>query len=154
MSAATVIEEAPLEEPPAPRRRWLWAVLVVLLVAGLGASGWFFLLHDPADADEELEDGAVVDLEPLTTTTGHSGLRHARVAMSIVLVDGVDPEEVRPKVSLLRDALLQHVSRMGPDEIRSEEGSEQLRESLTADAHDIWGEDLVRRVLLTELLVQ
>lgn len=153
MSAPTVEVEAP-EAPASQRRRWpLLVVLVLVMLAGVGAGGWWWLAAEGGEP-EEFEDGDVIDLEPMTATVGENGLRHVRVAMSIVLVDGVGPDEVRPRTALLRDELLQHVATTDADQIRTEEGSNALRRSLTDAAHDIWGEDTVRRVVLTELLVQ
>lgn len=153
MSAATVeAEVAPDQEPT--RRRWpVLVVLLVLVLGGVGAGGWWWLAAEGGEPEEH-EDGDVIDLEPMTATVGENGLRHVRVAMSIVLVDGVGPDEVRPRTALLRDQLIRHVASTDADRIRTEDGSDALRRSLTEAAHEIWGEDIVRRVVLTELLVQ
>lgn len=156
MTAAvtTAVTEA---EPdvPARGRRWILVVLVLVLLLGAAAT-WFLVLAPDAGAeeDETLEDGEIVVLEPLTTTTGTSGLRHARVTMAVVLVDGVDPEVVAPRAALLQDALLREVATMDADRLRSPEGSDALRSSLSAQAREIWGSDIVQRVVLTEFLVQ
>ncbi|MFW6009833.1 MAG: flagellar basal body-associated FliL family protein [Actinomycetota bacterium] len=151
MSAETVEAQAPAER--SGRRRWPWLlVLLVVLLAGAGGAWWWF--QDDGQEADDVADGEVLDLEPLTTTTGEKGADHVRIALSIVLADGVDPEEVEPRVSLLRDELLRHIAATDSDQVRSERGSEQLREALTRDAHEIWDDQTVRRVLLNELLVQ
>ena len=93
-------------------------------------------------------------LEPLTATTGESTLRHVRVRMAIVLADGEPADVVDSRTAVLQDELLQKVSTMEADELRGEEGSNALRAHLTAAALEIWGDEVVRRVVLTELLVQ
>lgn len=127
------------------------AVAVVVLLA-LAGGGWWFFLADREPAPPS--DGEVLVLPSLTTTTGNSTLRHARISMGIVLVDGEDPDVLERKIPILQDALLREVAEMDADQLRSPEGSDRLRRQLTADAHEIWSEEVVRRVILTELLVQ
>lgn len=131
--------------------------LVVLLALGAlllvaGGAVWFFVLGGDSEPPPP-EDGEIISLEPLTTTTGEETLRHARVGIAIVLVDGEDPEVVESSIPLLQDALLREVAGMSADQLRSVEGSEELRFRLSAHARDIWGEEVVRRVVLTELLL-
>ena len=126
-------------------------VVLALLVSGAGGA-WWFLLADREPAPPA--DGEVVVLPALTTTTGNSTLRHARISLGIVLVEGEDPAVVDRQIPLLQDALLRGVAEMDADQLRSPDGADQLRRQLTADAHEIWGEEVVRRVILTELLVQ
>ena len=54
----------------------------------------------------------------------------------------------------LRHGLLQAVAEMDSEQLRSLEGSDALRQQLSREAIEIWGEEVVRRVVLTELLVQ
>lgn len=153
MSTAETVDlvDEETEEEENPRRRlMLLLVGLALLLAAAGGAWWFLGDHEPA----ELQDGEVVVLDPMTTTTGNSSLRHARIGMGIVLVEGVVPEELTPKLPLLQDALLQAVAEMDSEQLRSLEGSDGLREQLSREAIEIWGEEVVRRVVLTELLVQ
>lgn len=131
-------------------------LLAVLVIAVAVAAAWFFLLREvpEAAADVEVEDGLIVGLDPLTTTTGEAARQHARVAMSLVLAEGITADVVTDRAPLLQDALLREVARMDGDELRSAAGSDQLRAELTAAAQGIWTEGEVRRVVLTELLVQ
>ena len=130
-------------------------ILLVLLLAVGAAAGWMFFARPTAEAAEpEPVDGEIVTFDPLTTTLGLATTSHARVAMAVVLVEGADPHEVEAKKPLLQDALLQEVAQMNADALRSAEGSAELRRALTADAKEIWGDEVVRRVVLTELLVQ
>ncbi|MTV27335.1 flagellar basal body-associated FliL family protein [Nitriliruptoraceae bacterium ZYF776] len=151
--APTAPEATEGETKKGGKRKLVLILLVVLLVAG--AAYWFLLKPAPeADADAEVPDGPIVALDPLTTTTGEASLRHARVAMSLVLVEGADPVAVTDRAPLLQDALLREVARMDGDELRSAEGSDALRAHLTEAAQGIWDEGEVKRVVLTELLIQ
>lgn len=149
----TQTEAPPEEGTKTGRRRLLWAVLGGALVA-LAALGWWFL--GPASAAEEIpdEDGEIVELEPLTATIGEAGRQHARIRMAVVLTVVADSAVIEPRVALLDDALLKEVSATGGDELRTAEGADQLRVSMSEHARQIWGEDVARRVVFTELLVQ
>ncbi len=147
------VEDPELEDEEGGGRSRLVTVLAVLaLLVSVGGGAWWFFLadHEP----EPPADGEVVVLPSLTATTGNATLRHARIAIGIVLVEGEETVVVDQKIPLLQDALLREIAQMDADELRSPDGSDQLRRQLTADAHEIWGEEVVRRVILTELLVQ
>ena len=154
MSAESVEVVEEVAPQRGKKRLLVIGVLLVVLLGG-GAAGWFLLLAPDAEAIEASpEEGTILTLEPLTTTLGQSGLRHARVGIAVVLADGVDPLPITEKQALLKDALLREVATMDADRLRSAEGSEQLRSQLSRDARAIWGDDVVLRVVLTELLVQ
>lgn len=157
MSATTApAPPAPLEEDEEAsggKRKLLVIVLAVLLAVGAGV---YFLVLAPSDGAEasEVVEGEVLQLEALTTTTGTAALHHARVALALVLAEGVDGEAITARSPLLEDALLREVATMNADVLRSAEGSNQLRANLTAHAQEIWPDGEVIRVVLTELLVQ
>lgn len=157
MSVGALALEEPVlpdEEEAGSERKTLKVLLIILVVVAVAAAAtWWFVLRTPAEAAPP-QDGEVVVLEPLTTTLGESSLRHARVNLAVVLAAGEDVEVVGTKAPILQDALLREVAQMDADELRSSSGSEALRVRLSDEAREIWGEDIVRRVLITELLVQ
>ncbi len=145
--------ELELEASRPSRRRRLLLIGLPLVVVALAIGGWWIGFADAAEEVPDV-DGEIVPLEPLTTTVGEHGIHHARVGVAIVLTVRAEPEDVTPRTALLQDALLREVAAMDADTVRSSEGSDQLRERLSATAREIWGEEVVRRVVLTELLVQ
>lgn len=153
MSVDTLMHEEELVEEGSGGRKGLFIAVVLVVLLGGGAAAWWFL-WDGAAADVEPRDGEVVILESLTTTLGESSLRHARVTLAIVLVEGEDADVLEPYAPMLQDALLREIAQLDADQLRSSEGSDELRRRLTAEAQGIWGEEVVRRVLLTELLIQ
>lgn len=157
MSATTVAapDAQVLEEVPETRGRGklLGILAVVVLLAG-GAAWWFLLAPSGADDDGVVAEGAIVTLEPMTTTTGAAGIHHARVGIALVLTEDGDEAEITPKVALMQDALLQAVAERDADTLRSAEGSDALRAELTDAARTIWSSEDIARVVLTELLVQ
>lgn len=152
MSAPVTFAAPTAEVAPLRRGR---GVLVVVLALLLGAGGAAWLLLGAGDSvEEEVGDGPIVTLEPQTTTLGEQGLHHARIGIAVVLAEGQEPTVVDEHKPLLQDALVAELSTSSGDELRSGAGSAALREALSAHAVRIWGEDVVRRVVLTELLVQ
>lgn len=157
MSAGALALEEPVladEEAAEGERKTLKVLLIILVVVAVAAAAtWWFVLRSPAEA-MPAQDGEVVVLDPLTTTMGESSLRHARVNLAVVLAEGEEVEVVGTKAPILQDALLREIAQMDADELRSSSGSEALRVRLSEQAREIWGEEVVRRVLITELLVQ
>ena len=156
MSVNTMPPEASHFEPEVARnasRRWILLLLLLVLLGAGGFAAWWFGWIPQKEAVEP-GDGEIVVLEPLTTTLGEANLRHARVTMAVVLTEGEPAELVARHAPLLQDALLREVAAMDADELRSSQGSETLRARLNTEAKSIWGEEVVRRVLLTELLMQ
>ncbi|MFA9430917.1 flagellar basal body-associated protein FliL [Egicoccus sp. AB-alg2] len=150
MSEAVVVTT----EPEKTSRKFVLLGAVLVLVVAAVAGWWLFLKPAAAEEPPAAADGEIVALDPLTTTLGVDSPSHARVSLAIVLVEGADPAAIQPRTPLLQDALLREVSGMRADQLRSSEGSDQLRAALTKDAKKIWGDDVIRRVVLTELLVQ
>jgi flagellar basal body-associated protein FliL len=151
---STVTLEPDLElEPPAKKRWKLYLAVLLAVIAGGAAAAFFLLGGDGADEEVEVVEGEIVQLEPQTTTLGAGPAVHARVAIAVVLAEGVAVEVVAPRAPLLRDALLRELASMDSETLRTVEGSDLLRQRLTADAQEIWDEGEVVRIVLTELVV-
>lgn len=143
-------------------RKLKLAVLVVVFLAAAGVAGSFVLRGGAAEGKkdgagnmaEELREGEVVEVEPLTVNLAEPGLHYARVGLGLVLVEGADGGEVTARLALLKDALISTVASFGSRTLVTVEGQEKLRRALTRVAHEVYGEDTVLRVVLTELVVQ
>ncbi len=158
--------------PRSSRSRWLLvagAAVISVLLASNGVTLWMLTAadsppvaaptagsgserHEPAD-DPRPAEGEVVRLDPMTTTVGGPTVRHARLTMALVLVEGVDPQRIEGRVPLLQDALLLELSTMSGEQLHRTEGARALRERMTGHAHDIWDDEVVSRVVFTELVI-
>lgn len=142
---------------------------IVLVVLVLGGVYYFFLGGGGGEADasvstttttiplDELDDGAILSAGTLTVNLADEGSRFARVAFSLVLVEGVDPLTVEGRLPLVLDAALSELAGFTADGLRSGEGQERLRTILSERAIELLNDDeerLVKRVILTDLLVQ
>lgn len=151
--------------------RWLLiagAVVISVLLASNGVTLWMLVAgdpdpvhadvttsQDPHDAPDEPRpaEGTVVRLDPMTTTVGGTTVRHARLTMAVVLVEGVEPTAIDNRVPLLQDALLLELSAMSGEQLHRTEGARALRERMTDHARTIWDDDIVSRVVFTELVI-
>lgn len=155
---------APPDTPPqrsgrwstTPRRLTLIVMLTVAVAAAGGVASWWLTSADASDAvEEEPQEGEILTLEPMTVGLS-AGDRHARVGVGLVLVEGVDPAELEPRLPLLKDAALERVAGLPHGELSTPEGMRQLRAGLSTDAARIFDGDepVVLRAILTELVVQ
>lgn len=144
----------------------LVGVVALLTVAG---GALFFLQLGPfaAAAGEpepeptpEVVDGEIVDVGTLTVNVigakkGTSD--YARVGLAVVLPSDAEATavaDVTAKLPLLRDASITTVAAFQADTLRTPEGHELLRQALSDVADELYGAGTVRRVVLTELIVQ
>ena len=156
MSAPTTAPAAPTapdatvpgSRPPRRIARMLLVVLVISLAASAGA--WWFLGEREPTAPG---DGEIVTLEPMTTAIGGGGATHARLGIAVVLTDGTPRDAITPELALLEDAIATELAELSSDELRSPDGSRALREELSTRAQEIWGAERVRRVLLTNVML-
>ncbi len=107
----------------------------------------------------EEAEGAVLDVGSLTVNLPGEPVHFARVSVAVVLVEGTDPLVVEGKFPLLLDATLTEMAKTDADTLRTVEGQDALRKALSEKAREIYNDEeegvrLVKRVVLTELLIQ
>lgn len=138
----------------------------------LGLSTGFFLslalsigllLSWPVNAqDDELEDGELyVPLsEPLVVNYGGPGrLKYLRAEISLRLDKSRDASVIRHHMPLIRHHLVMLFSRQGEEEINTQSGREQLRQTALAETNALLAqeegrEDVVRDLLFRNFVVQ
>lgn len=147
-----------MSETKRKRARALAPMLVVLAVLGAGFGG--FAAAGGLSGEEttngevaEPEDGAVVEVGELTVSLTGSESHYARVGLAVVLDSEAVVEEVENRFALLKDAALLAIAERTPDDLRSREGLEDLRDSLSTIAGDIYPDGDVLRVVLVEAIV-
>ena len=131
------------------------AVVLALLVGGGGA---FMFLggSEEAEAAEEAEpvEGEIVPVEELTVNLAGPELHYARVAFSLVLVEGADTAAIETRKPLLHDGAITELTAMTPEQLRGADGPETVRTALGKRAKKVYEDGEVLRVVLTKLLVQ
>lgn len=147
-------------EAPAPRGRRRLLVIVLCGVAVLLGGGAAYVLTtggaDAATTEEPppVEEGEIVEVGTLTTNLAGPTQQYARVGVALVLAAGADTSAVEADLALVKDAVISEISRHGAADLQGHEGVAALRTGLTEAVGDLFEEDTVVRVALTELLVQ
>lgn len=146
--------------PPRSRRRLLLIAAGVAALALVGAGAYLFLGSGaPAAAEAPAsppptEEGAVLEVTTLTANLAGPDLRYARVGFAAVLAADAAPDAVEDRLPLLTDAALTVLGSFSAEDLLASGGRDRLRTELTAQAHDLWPDGEVLRVVLTELTVQ
>jgi len=99
-------------------------------------------------------EGAVIEVDEMTVTLSDDPVRYARLKFAVVLPEGGDSAAVGDRVPVLKDAVLDVVSAYTAAELVGPDALATLREQLTAQAHTVYTDGEVLRVVLTEVLVQ
>lgn len=136
-------------------RKRLTLVLGAVLLVVAAVAGVFFL-RGPGEEEEPAppEDGPVVEVAQMTANLAGSQLRYARFGFAVVLRDDAVPDDVEARFPLLQDAAISTVQTFDPDLLRTPEGLDEFRKRLTAHAGDIYPDEQILRVVLTEMVVQ
>lgn len=160
--AKTKTAPAPAEEATEAPARSKKKLLLIAVAVGLllGAAAYFLVLKpspDEAGAAEvpaAVEEGEIVDVAELTVNVKSAEIHYARVGFAVVLSADATADVVTPDLPLLKDAAISEISRFTPEQLRTPEGGDALRDALTARAQQLWPDGEVRRVVLTSLIVQ
>lgn len=136
-------------------------VLAVALSVGLS----FFLLgrnkgHTAAPAAKEeppaaLEAGGKpVNLDSFTTNLNDAGNHFIQVTFVLLAKDDKTAEKLTSSKMVLRDAVLQILRAKTAKDIAGPDGGEKLARDVLARLSELAGADAIKKVLITEFVVQ
>jgi flagellar FliL protein len=129
--------------------------VVLLLGAGLGARSLLFAAPaQEAKAEPKKEEGAIVTMDPVTVNLADPGFHYARVGFGIVLTKTAHSKEVEERLPLFKDEAIRTVGGFQSRVLKTVEGQDELRHRLTEVAFELFGEEEVMKVILTEIVVQ
>jgi flagellar FliL protein len=146
---------APAEEGKKSKKK-LMMIVLALVVAAAGAK-FFVLKPSASEAKPEKEpvvEGEVLDVGVLVVNLNDSSYGYARVGLAVVTAEGSDAEHLTSRLALLKDAAISEISHYKGSELASPKGQNKLRDQLTEQAHEIYHDGEVIRVVLTELVIQ
>lgn len=153
-----------MNDAKSKRARALTPTLIAVAVLGAAFGGFTVAgglsseesAVEAESAEEEVtepEEGEVVEIGQLTVSLDDSETRYARVGLAVVLDSEAVVEEVEGRFPLLKDAAVLTIADRSPDDLRSREGLEDLKASLSKIAGDIYPDGEVLRVILVEAIV-
>jgi flagellar FliL protein len=132
-------------------------VVPVILLLGAGLAAKSLLLGSPAqkaEAKPKKEEGVIVTMDPVTVNLADAGFHYARVGFGIVLTTTANSKEVEERLPLFKDEAIRAVGAFQSRELKTVEGQDELRHRLTEVAFELYGEEEIMKVILTEIVVQ
>lgn len=154
--ADTLAVPLPTDDSEKGSRRTLVIVVVVVLVLAAVAAKALLFPGSAADAGPPATpvEGEVVTIGQMTTSLAGGGTHYARVELAAVANAAADAAGLEDRFPLMRDQALTVLMGFTADQLRTVEGADALRVALTERAQQVWEDDQVLRIVLTDLLVQ
>lgn len=158
--ADTLAVAAPAEEEAEETKKGgkLKLIIIAVVAIALGGVAAKMFLLSPAPVDEgpppPPEEGAVVTIGQMTTSLAGEGNSYARVELAAVTNAEADATMLEEKFPLMRDEALTVLMGFSAQQLKTVEGADQLRAALSERAQEVWDEEEVLRIVLTDLLVQ
>lgn len=162
----------PLQAAPAKGRTSILVVLLVGLNVSLmvGAGVYVFMAQGSAPApagehgggaeghdesDEERELGPLVDFDSMIVNTNDAeGEHYLKVTFQLEVESEERVEHVEGRMAPFRDRVLSHLSSLSSTDVGGPDRVPHLRGQLLELAASTFGEDAVRDIYFSELLVQ
>jgi flagellar protein FliL len=111
--------------------------------------------HGDEEEEEEGEAGPVVEFPTLVVNLAdEEGSRYLKMTFQMELATEEAKEHVEPRIPRLRDAVLSYLSGLHAAEVRGSTHMAEVRDHLQELTIERMGEEHVKRVFLTEYLVQ
>jgi flagellar FliL protein len=149
------------QAPPKKGRKLLLIILIAFLIIGIGA-GAFLLLSFKKGEDEKgkkkakkAEHVVMVDMEPIIVNLfDPSGKRYLQVRLSFEVGDKKAEEEVKKQEAKLKDAIIAILSGKTVEEVVVPEAKDKIKKEILAKCKEIFGEDVVTNVYITQYIVE
>ena len=148
----------------------LFSVIGLIVLAGGGASAYFFVLkpdtavdvalaadgETPAEVEqEELPPALYYNLPTLVVSANYQGrLRYLQVKLSVMTRDEDTLELLQDNTPLLQDSLIMLLGSYEFTELETGEGKEALRQQAQTKISDLIKNDGVESVLFTGFVIQ
>lgn len=136
--------------------------LIVILIAVLllGGAGYAAMTMfgggdtEPVVVETEPAEGEIVPVGDMTTGLAGDDPKYVRLSMSLVLSEQATAGDVEARIPLLRDRALDVLMSTDSATLQTADGADTLRAELTDAAQQVYEDEQVLRVVLTDLLVQ
>jgi flagellar basal body-associated protein FliL len=168
--AAVVADAGADDETPAPKRKGSlvrYAVIGLVLVAALGAGGWFLSPWLPAwarlsrpaaakpEAKRELPVTHTVPVSNLVVNLGRpESRRYLKIGIELGITFAKHAKEVEEHKSQITDLIISALAVTPVATLAEEEGRSELKQQLVEKIHQELGLEAVRRVYFTEFVIQ
>jgi flagellar protein FliL len=140
--------------------------LIVLAIIG----GGFFMLWqklsaldkpketEVAKAPEKVEHGGMGPIFSLDSfivnLSDQGGKRYLRITLGLELDDPKSAEEMTKRLPQIRDSILMVLPSRKVDELQTTEGKNSLRAEIIAKLNELFGKEIVKKIYMTEFVIQ
>ncbi len=111
-------------------------------------------LADAGQGPPKEQEGTIVTMDPLTVNLADAGFHYAQVGIAIVLTTTANTKEVEERLPLFKDAAIRVIGGFESRELKTLKGQEELRHQLTRAASELYGQEAIYEVVLTQIIVQ
>ena len=150
--------EAPLPAAEGKSRFIMFVIIGVVLVAGLGAGGWFLWPRFFGDAKPATPPPVVikatVPLGSVVVNLNGEDRRYLRVGVSLGVADPKHMKELEEHRSQLLDLIISGFSSADVEDLTSEDGKADIKTELVERMHEELHLETVARVYFTEFVIQ
>jgi len=167
-------KESPSTAEKKPSRMWLWIVIALLAVGGIGAGAFLLIMKKgPTEstaaatpketAAQEKQNGGstgsssgvIFDLDPFVVNLAdQQEIRYLKVTIKLELDQPTYKQEVENHLPQIRDSLLVLLSSKDYASIRTVEGKMDLRVEIIHRINTVLQGDKVKGVYFTEFVAQ
>jgi flagellar FliL protein len=149
------------QAPPKKGKKLLLLILIAFLIIGIGAGAFLFLSFKKGEDEKgkkkakKAEHAVMVDLEPIVVNLfDPSGKRYLQVRLSFEVSDKKAEGEVKKQEAKLKDAIIAILSGKTVEEVVVPEAKDKIKKEILAKCKEIFGEDVVTNVYITQYIVE
>jgi len=149
------------QAPPKKGKKLILFILIAFLVIGIGAGAFLFLSFKKGEDEKgkkkakKAEQVVMVDMDPIIVNLfDPSGKRYLQVRLSLEVGDKKAEEQVKKQEAKLKDAFIAILSGKTVEEVILPEAKEKIKKEILAKCKEIFGEDVVTNIYITQYIVE
>ena len=138
---------------------------IIMAVVGLAALGGVYNfvlkpspppdeLADVEEAEPEIIEGDIVELDEMILNIGGDSPGFLRIGIAIVLDDATPAADFEAESAIAKDVAVQYLSSLSQEQLRTEAGRNLAKDELGAMIREAYDDEKVVRVLFTALVMQ
>ena len=147
--------------PSKKGKKLILFVLIAILIIGIGAGAFLFLSSKKGMEEKDKkktkksQQVVMIDLEPIIVNLfDPSGRRYLQIRLSFEVSDKKAEEEVKKQEAKLKDAIIAILSGKTVEEVLVPDAKEKIKKEILAKCRELFGEDLIINVYLTQYIVE
>lgn len=154
-SKTTPSDEAQKSSKRDPKMMAIGGVLVAAAIY------WFGVRTPPADeaavvpaGEVEIVEGEILELPEMVLNLHDPDVTYLRIAVALVLEDGVAAADFEAESAIAKDILVQELSQLSAFDLEDPTRRVEVKNQLSELVRDAYGDTKVSRVLFTALVMQ